>query len=231
MARAVQSSKEYGKHFIFSMPQLSAGHDVYERTIGDRLIAFPPNKSEFHPSRNDKLNEPFTHQLRYDAESVFWLLLWWALHAQPKVDDHPEESLIPYHIMLIFNYRGRREWMFPNFPNCIFHPFYEPLDSLFELMAHQLSGYPEQSKDLSRRKDEYLHEALQRSLFDFLCNNYDESFMTMKISPKSRMVRPFEYGGPPERDPARWRESTPSSEDSEEEDVGHVNKVSILSRF
>jgi hypothetical protein len=128
--------------------------------------------------------------------------------------------------------REFREPLISNFESGLFHPFYKPLDSLLKLMARQLSGYPEESRDSSRMKDEYLHEALQRSIFDFPFNNYDEPFMTMKINPKSRMPRPyvepsylqFMYG---------WRQRTPSSDGSTDsgEDVGHVNKVSILSRF
>jgi hypothetical protein len=197
MARAVRSSKQRGSHFLFSMPQLSAGHDVYERTVGDRLIAFPPNERELDHSDDDnehgdddKLIEPFTHQLRYDAESVFWLLLWWALHVQPEADGHPESLMCSSALASLKAEVEARESFIPNFWGHLFHPLYESLDPLFELMARQLSGYPEESKDPSRKKDEYLHEAFQRSIFDFLFNNYDESFMTTKINAKSRVPRP-----------------------------------------
>jgi hypothetical protein len=230
MARAVRSLEQRGSHFLFPMPQLGAGQDVYERIIGDRLIAFPPNERELDHSEDKKSNQPFTHQLRYDAESVFWLLLWWALHAQPEPDDHSEKSLIYYDTWVTLNSdREARESFIPNFRGNLFHPFYNPLDALLRLMAGQLSGYPEESRDPSRRKDEYLHEALQRSIFDFLFNNYDESFMTTKINPESRGVRPYVepyYLG-------YWRQRTPSSDGSSDsgEDLGHVNKVSTLSRF
>jgi hypothetical protein len=228
MARAVRSSEQRGSHFLLPMPQLGAAQDVYERIVGDRLLAFPPNEKELDHSEDEKSNKPFTHQLRYDAESVFWLLLWWALHAQPELDDHSEKSLISHTVWLTLNSDTEaRESFIPNFWRDLFHPFYKPLDALLRLMARQLSGYPEESRDPSRRKDEYLHEALQRSIFDFLFNNYDESFMTTKINPESRGVRPYV-------EPYFcWRQRTPSSDGSSDsgEDFGHVNKVSTLSRF
>jgi hypothetical protein len=227
MAREVRSGKQ-GKwiYILKPMPQLSAGHDVYDRAIGDRLIAFPPNEKESEDSRgDDKILDPFIHQLRYDAESVFWLLLWWALQAQPD-GENPEGRLIDDTFWSILM-RGRgwdsRGGFIPNFYENLFHPFYKPLDPLFKRMAEQLNGHLDKSKDPSRRKDEYLHEALQRIILDFLFNNYEEPFMTTKKNPQSRLVAPFYGYG------ARYSTSSRESDTDDEEDVGHHNKVSTVS--
>ena len=53
-------------------------------------------------------------------------------------------------------------------------------------MAAQLDGYPEKGEDPSRKKDEYVHEAFQRLILEFLCMCWDESFMTAEKSDKFR---------------------------------------------
>jgi len=64
------------------MPELDQAHTVYQATVRGRLTDFPPNQWEW--SKID--SQPPKHKLRYDAELVFWLLLWWATHALPVED-------------------------------------------------------------------------------------------------------------------------------------------------
>jgi hypothetical protein len=162
MAREVQSGKQRGTDIFPPMAQLGAGHDVYNKTVDDRPKAFPPNEMEWC-SKKAQVLDPFVRQLRYDAESVFWLLLWWAVQAQPNGDDHTEGSSICGSFWIISTSEsGYRESFIPNFRSPPFHPFYEPLDDLLWLLAGQLSGHPDENKEPSRKKDEYFHEGLQR---------------------------------------------------------------------
>jgi len=58
----------------------------YQETLPDRVAVFPANDTEelFKvPRGDDGILSNFRHLLRYDAESIFWLLLWWCIQAQP----------------------------------------------------------------------------------------------------------------------------------------------------
>jgi len=66
-------------------------------------------------------------------------------------------------------------------------------------MAAQLDGYPEKGENPSRKKGEYIHEAFQRLILEFLCKHYDESFMTAEKSDKFRQ---------PKRSPGMERRSS-----------------------
>jgi hypothetical protein len=84
MARVLRSSKiAAGSHSFHPMPQLSDGATRYEKCLRKRLEAFPPNELDTIKIKTRKTLENFHHKLRYDAESVFWLLLWWSIQAKP----------------------------------------------------------------------------------------------------------------------------------------------------
>jgi hypothetical protein len=94
------------------------------------------------------------------------------------------------------------------FPEKVCHSTYAPLDCLLADMAAQLrgdldfakegfdlatrmvpaDGTGDHEKDLSRSKDEYLHEAFQRLIFNFLFKYYDAEFMKEKKSKDYRKV-------------------------------------------
>ena len=199
MARDVVSAEEnQGVYFLFSMPQLDQGLKTYQAAVGDRLIDFPPNELEICKIDVNQPLKPFKHKLRYDAESVFWLLLWWAIHALP-VEEAPfyNRKEIPQDIWVTLtsgnNEIDPRDRFVRAFPRKIVHPIYEPLEELLKDMAAQLDGYPEKSEVPSRRKDEYIHEAFQRLILEFLCKRCDERFMTAEKSDKFR--QPEESAG------------------------------------
>jgi hypothetical protein len=142
MARVVRSAKQLrGKYTLPAMPHLSDGHDIYEKAVGNRLTLFPPNKPEPYTMADDKSLEPFIHKLRYDAESKFWLLVWWALQAQPEVNDETESNHIPDSVwQMMTDEPDRRGNFIPRFSRDAIHPYYQQLEPLLEQMAEQLDG-------------------------------------------------------------------------------------------
>jgi hypothetical protein len=79
------------------MPKLdpeNGAYKAYKAAVPNRLEGFPPNENEYYKNEEDILHEPFIHKLQYDAESVFWLLLWWAIHACPEKATSPAHEEI-----------------------------------------------------------------------------------------------------------------------------------------
>ncbi|PVF95884.1 hypothetical protein CPB86DRAFT_862828 [Serendipita vermifera] len=76
-----------GSHYFPPMPQLRAGLENYGEHLPGRLSGFPPNHEEFDFLDNYVIPKQMQHELRYDAESVFWLLLWWAIQANQTSPD------------------------------------------------------------------------------------------------------------------------------------------------
>jgi hypothetical protein len=88
----------------------------------------------------------------------------------------------------------RHFFLLPYLQN-ICHPGYRGLDELLKSLFQQLSGYQEQvvlppeQQDTGRMKDEYLHEAFQRTILNFILKNINEPFMKMPISPNRRLKK------------------------------------------
>jgi hypothetical protein len=192
------------------MPQLDEGKARYKECVGARLTAFPDNSRELLDVKKNQVLPVFVHKLRYDAESVFWFLLYWCVLAKPETDPNPEE--IPSNIWTPFTdvdeTRDDRNANYINkFPEKLCHSTYGPLDGLLADMAAQLRGDLDfSSEDLglatkllladttghhakdSRNKEEYLHEAFQRLIFNFLFKHCDEEFMKEKKGKDYRKV-------------------------------------------
>ena len=75
---------------VYGLPQPSdEAHEVYHEVLRDRLERFP-QPPEYHQgflrplpegiNRNYVKQLSWSHALRHDAESAFWLLVWWAVH-------------------------------------------------------------------------------------------------------------------------------------------------------
>ena len=192
-ARAVVSCKQRsGDYTLEAMPQLdqeNGAYKAYEAAVRDRLRAFPPNAKGHYEIPSDKELKPFKHKLQYDAESVFWLLLYWAIRACPADDTSPASKKIAKRYWSALTdtpdevgWEPRDDFIFPppylSFFRGAVHPVYQPLETLLENMAKQLRGDHEQVPDDSRKKDDYLHEVFQRLILNFLFTHDDKSFMT-----------------------------------------------------
>jgi hypothetical protein len=170
------------------MPQLDAARALYHEYVGDRVQTFPKNEKESCDLGEDEPLSPFQHNLRYDAESVFWLLLWWSLQIKPEDDNEDPEDIIksPYWHGLTGEIDLRDEIFITRFPRSILHRRYQPLEGLFKLMAGQLTG--DHGLLPSRQHDEYLHEAFQRLILEFMLKNYHEPFINLKVHDQLRKV-------------------------------------------
>jgi hypothetical protein len=206
VARAVVSSRQKrGTYTLMPMPQFDQApeaYGAYGAAVPDRLRAFPKNIERLYRLPNDIRHNPFKHELQYDAESVFWLLLWWAISAYPadvaaddkKIDDRVWDALTKKQDA---DEDPRERFVDKPLDN-ILHPSYKHLETLLEEMAWQLRGDHEKGEaqlkkqdanyeeDQSRKHPDYLHEAFQRLIIKFLFANYHEEFMTMTKGPDFR---------------------------------------------
>ncbi|PVF98010.1 hypothetical protein CPB86DRAFT_390372 [Serendipita vermifera] len=173
------------------MPQLDDGAARYKDCVGERLEVFKPNSFISKKEKKPKSVEVFQHKLRYDAESVFWLLLWWSMQAKPLYDRAVSDRIKHSHWVNFTAENDERRFFIDGISPGTCHPDYEPLETLLSSMAEQLKGDPEILDDSDIRKhDEYLHEAFQRLIFDFLSEHLkaQSEFLTLEKSEKRRLI-------------------------------------------
>ncbi|KAG8918231.1 hypothetical protein FRC01_001967 [Tulasnella sp. 417] len=199
MARAVELGQplELPKwRFLYSIPEAP---DRYGEHYSDtRLKKFPPMPwKAFGEAAN---SASWRHELDHDIESVFWLMLYWAITAQPK-------GGAAEHITVGWGFlaggalmRQGLLYLLLQLPplSGTFHPTFEPLHNLFKQLAgilcsidrHWLHG-PEQQND-PRKDPEWFAEAFQRLILQFLINhngNGDNGFMNQTIDPNPRQLQ------------------------------------------
>ncbi|PVF98016.1 hypothetical protein CPB86DRAFT_826005 [Serendipita vermifera] len=201
MARAVRTPEIPGGYHIFPpMPQLSDGAARYKECVGDRLEQFKPNSLRMEGLDKSEPLKIFKHKLRYDAESVFWLLLWWSMQAKPLEDKAVGDCIKQLYWVPFTAEQDGRSFFIDSIKRGTCHPQYGPLEELLGSMAAQLKGDLEMIEESDiRAHEEYLHEAFQRLILEFLFKHLKakSEFLTLEKDVKRRPVENQEPMKPP----------------------------------
>jgi hypothetical protein len=193
MARMVRALKYYpdGKFDLPPMPDVA--EELLEHYPQERIKAFPVNEEDrIEIPERMSLPTRFKHLLRYDAESVFWYLLWCCVQAQPA--GSPQDNNIFPTLWSALTYHGptgqddRDANFIMKFPEGFLHPAYCELEPLLKSMSKHLQGDLSFATDGRRKTDEYLHEAFQRLILNFLSANAIERFLDIPKHKKPRGV-------------------------------------------
>jgi hypothetical protein len=191
MARMLRS-EEYpaGTFDLPPMPEVAS--KLQERYPKARTQSFPTNREESIKIPEDTpIPTRLKHLLRYDAESVFWYLLWCCIQAQPH--GHYPKVNIPHLAWSNLTDHGdhgdgRNAHFITEFPKILLHPAYRELEPLLKEMRRHLRGDLSYADDEGRKTDEYLHEVFQRLILNFLDANSTKEFMRLQKSKQRRGV-------------------------------------------
>ena len=212
MARAVVQGRPLttARRYVdlCGLPHLSEpALSIYSKLVRERLDKFPqPVEDQADESikvpMNISIDEEslqslqWSHGLQHDAESVFWLLVWWAIHLRPRSSHHSKINDVKFGILtnidLVTKFDPRTSFMdvLRNGTSWL-DPAYRELEPLFSRMASHLTGdlyWGEYGGATEMREPDFLHEALQRILFDFLMQNKTKPFMKLEKDPRPREV-------------------------------------------
>jgi len=197
IARAV----ERGEHLppVYALvPEIPNYPDPYAKVHPDRVKIFPGLKEEiiinpkrFHDKSQKSQPERWRHELEHDTESVFWLLLNWAMVVQPE--NCPKETIDLLSWLGLtgkFDDRDSLVHRFTNYmPTNLTHSFYKPLQPLIKDLAAILVIDSHWLKAPDPRKDTfYVTEAFQRLILKFMIENRGKEFMDRPIEKAFREV-------------------------------------------
>lgn len=201
--------------YLIGLPRLSEkAHRVYKEILPDRLKQFPqPSEHQETFTRKCSRSEQpnWSHELRHDAESAFWLLVWWAVHICPKSKRDPKDpncpkpSAIPLNMWIYLTgvdlstqEDDRNAFLdFLTLDRPWLDPAYAGMNTLFQQMADQIcrdlywvtNGTGDQCRP-EMENPEFLHEALQRLIFNFLIEHKDAEFMELETDATHRKADP-----------------------------------------
>ena len=181
---------EYYPDGVFDLPPMPAvTNELLERYPQARKESFPENEKERIEIPDDaRAPPPFKHLLRYDAESVFWYLLWCCVQAKPANNSSGNEISHLIWSALTDDDDGRDAYFVKAFPRGFLHPAYRDLEPLLESMSLHLQGDISFANDEGRKEDEYLHEVFQRLILNFLSAKWTKDFMRIQKHKQPRDV-------------------------------------------
>ena len=240
---------------LLGLPCLSADAlQVYSELLPGRLQKFPQppkNQAMYFVTIPEDINTdmeelrslPWTHELYHDGESVFWLLVWWAIHLRPcpppqtrgppsKIGSYIFSSLTTIDPAtgtdmrddFLSGLKKRRSWLDPE---------YQALEPLFQQMATQLTGdlyWAGHGGSAEMKDPEFLHEALQRIIFNFLMENHTKPFMKLQRDPSHlrEVEHPIRRHAEKQVTPSRPSKRTVDSmEGAYESEAGRVSHLSL----
>ncbi|PVF93615.1 hypothetical protein CPB86DRAFT_789947 [Serendipita vermifera] len=194
-----------GIYELPAIPQVSQNlTEYYKRLFPERLDKFLPNEPKIVRILEEIKLEYDLYHLRYEAESLFWVLLFWCMTAQPNRQPEWEDTVdkrfcktLPRSLWwtLIEAHDNRNNTFVLDFSKSCLHPAYSSFYGLLQEMRQQLILDPEFAENMLKREPEYLHEVMQRLIINFLVENADEAFMDLERSSKQREIdTPSNFG-------------------------------------
>ena len=177
------------------VPAVPKGPECYANAHSKRMDDFPEEIKVLVDPRKLK-NQPhddrWRHELDHDVESVFWLLLYWAMVAQPE--GGPGEYMDSGSWTRMLKDSNNRAGLVSNLssgppPQNLIHSVYEPMwpliSNLAALLVVDRHWIPESS---ARKRPDYMCEAFQRLILQFIDSKRSENFMTCRVADSLRQV-------------------------------------------
>ena len=179
-----------------AVPGIPDSPDSYAKAHPKRVTIFqnfPKKKIFIDP---DELNQSqdggWRHELDHDAESVFWLLLYWAMAVQPE--GSPKENIKAHFWSALSDDHESRDRLLcgacVEMSSNLTHSFYTPLQPLIRDLAAILviDRHWLPASDLRTDDPYYITEAFQRLILKFIIDNRGEGFMDRRNKTTFRKV-------------------------------------------
>jgi hypothetical protein len=161
----------------------------YETYHPDSVKRFPYRPRVIRFVSTEVTDLQWRHELDHDTESVFWLLFYWLISAQPE--NEPKE-LIDTSIWTTFtgSVFARTRLLREGLDGAT-HSVYKPLWPLLNDLASILSADRHWLESSDPRNDPgYMNDALQRLIFQFILDHRNEDFMKCRVESQRRRPEP-----------------------------------------
>ena len=177
------------------IPRIPNSPDDYAKAHPDRVQSFPGSEKKilFDPELvvDNESHGGWRHELEHDTESVFWLLLYWAMVVQPK--DRPREMIHTVSWNALNGNHEDRQGLLLKLPQImpsnLIHSPYKPLQPLIRDLAAILVIDRHWVPVSDPRKDRYyITEAFQRLILQFIIDNRGKEFMDHRVETIFRKV-------------------------------------------
>jgi hypothetical protein len=164
-------------HFSF-VPEVPKSPECYALAHPDRIKKFPvidePREMRI---RDNQSQGEWRRGLEHDAESVYWLLVYWAMVARPK--DLPNEDIKVADWAYLLTHRVSLFFSTSLDTHSVYKPLRPLIRKLTDILVVDRHWLP--ASDV-RNNPEYVNEAFQRLILQFILDNRDADFMEHPVS-------------------------------------------------
>ena len=171
---------------VLDIPEVPMVSGRYETCHPDRIAKFPYRPRNLSIISTDGAGPQWKHELDHDTESLFWLLLYWVVGAQPE---NEEKELISasFWPRLTGSVDDRIDLLQGRLIGAI-HSVYRPLLPLLQKLADILGVDRHWVESSDPRKDPgYLNEAFRRLILQFILEHRNEKFMQHRVESEPRL--------------------------------------------
>ena len=189
MARAIRAGRPSGDDDeiadFMTIPELSQqARAAYRENYPERLVRFNPSSRHTVRIKGPIDLSAFRHELRHDAESAFWLLLYWVLNAAAV-----QGPTTPVPAELWVSFTGTQMDIRPlGIPAHALDPSYAPLSELLRQLGQALKSDLHWATQEPYTYPDFLHEVFQRRILNFIFDNHDAEFMNARKADASRKL-------------------------------------------
>jgi len=174
------------------VPPVPRSPELYASVHPDRIAKCPFAQRQIldHPERDPS---PWRHELEHDAESVFWLFLYWAMVVQPV--RCPTEEIDPGSWANLLGPASSRDDLVGTIAQKgvrtgLIHSIYKHLSPLIKNLASILVVDRQWLAESDVRNDPaYIGEAFQRLILQFMVDHREEKFMNTEADVKFRSAK------------------------------------------
>ena len=199
---------------VVVVPAVPKTPECYANAHPKRMDDFPEEiKLLVDPDelKNQPQDDGWRHELDHDVESVFWLLLYWAMVAQPEgcpgeyIDSGSwawmlKDSDHRAHLVSALS-SGRP---LQNLMHSVYEPMWPLISNLAALLVVDRHWIPESS---ARKRPDYMCEAFQRLILQFVDSKRSENFMTCRVADSLRQVEGVPQSQALSTTPSQFNES------------------------
>jgi hypothetical protein len=182
------------------VPRVPKSPECYANAHLDRIKRFPVETVRVvldSNLKNQSQDYVWRHELDHDVESVFWLLLYWTMVVQPT-EGPPEGYIEPIFWSILSqseNPQLREGFVLSlcsgrplvNLTHSVYEPLLPLISNLAAILVVDRHWLPESDV---RKTPEYICEAFQRLILQFIDSNRNEHFMTCPVGESLRQLEP-----------------------------------------
>jgi hypothetical protein len=195
ISRAVERGNTVPLPPVVIVPEVPKVPECYANAHSSRIDKFTGEIEELllvRQNKNQSQDDMWRHELDHDVESVFWVLLYWAMVTQPEGSRGEDIDLSSW-TLLLGNFKEREVFisglssggLTDNLTHSLYAPLWPLIRDLAAILVVDRHWLPESDV---RKCPEYICEAFQRLILQFILSYRDEDFMTCRVGDSLRQV-------------------------------------------